>query len=586
MFRPVHILLLVLTAALLCSPGPALASGNLEYSVEGVRGELRKNIKAWLGTEPATPEERSNFIASAQEQITLSLKALGYYRPDIDIAVDRESSPWQMLVTVAANEPVRIASVDIQVLDEAVGDPEFIQLLASLPFAEGDILHHGVYENFKKRLLALGQRRGYFDAITSRSRVAVNVESSVADVVLHYNSGQRYRFGEIRLDQTVMDMSWVDSVIRFQRGDLYELAPLQQLRAELQQTRFFSSVIVRPQIDQLVDGEVPVIVRVLPAHRHSFQFGVGFSTDTEERVSVTWRTPLLNRYGHSQETRFEYSAINPSGRFTYNIPLSHPLNDVLQLSAYIEDKEYGDLDSLQKGVRVRREIKRGNWIGSYSLRTLDESWQLGPDHRDNSYVLPGASLSHKSRSGSLVDPEAGFHQVYFVEGGHENVGSDIDLLRLYSNFRMVAPLASRHRLVARAELGAVFISDGDRKDLAPSLSFFAGGSQSIRGFAYQSIGNEILLTDLDGNPRVIVVGGDRLVTASVEYQYYFNDTWRGAVFADAGDAFDEGEFDAHYGAGFGLHYMSPVGAIRVELANDLSEDNPSWRLHVNIGAEF
>ena len=147
-------------------------------------------------------------------------------------------------------------------------------------------------------------------------------------------------------------------------------------------------------------------------------------------------------------------------------------------------------------------------------------------------------------------------------------------------------LTPRHRLVARAELGAVFLSGGDRVDLAPSLSFFAGGSQSIRGFAYQSIGNEVLLTDAEGATGVFVVGGDRLATASLEYQYYVRDNWRGAVFADGGDAFDEGQFDAHYGAGFGLHYMSPVGAIRLEVANDLSEDNPSWRLHINIGAEF
>ena len=49
---------------------------------------------------------------------------------------------------------------------------------------------------------------------------------------------------------------------------------------------------------------------------------------------------------------------------------------------------------------------------------------------------------------------------------------------------------------------------------------------------------------------------------------------------------DEGEFDANYAAGFGVHYMTPVGAIKLELANSISEDNPSWRIHVNVGAEF
>ncbi len=65
-----------------------------------------------------------------------------------------------------------------------------------------------------------------------------------------------------------------------------------------------------------------------------------------------------------------------------------------------------------------------------------------------------------------------------------------------------------------------------------------------------------------------------------------NDTWRGALFVDAGDAFDEGEFEVNVGVGFGVHYLTPVGAIKLELANSVSEDDPSWRFIINIGAEF
>ena len=55
---------------------------------------------------------------------------------------------------------------------------------------------------------------------------------------------------------------------------------------------------------------------------------------------------------------------------------------------------------------------------------------------------------------------------------------------------------------------------------------------------------------------------------------------------DGGDAFDDGEFDLHYGAGFGVHYITPVGAVRIEFANSLSDDNPDWQLHLTVGAEF
>jgi len=577
--------LLVLSALLFGAANPVLASA-LEYSVEGVRGELRRNIKAWLGEEPDTPQDRAIFISSVEPRVSSALQALGYYQPDIQISTDKSRPQWQLLIEVDAGEPVRIADVDIRLSGDVTEDDEFSRLVDNAPFTRGEVLSHGVYDAFRRRIVALGQQRGYFDGELELSTVKVNAPALTANILLHYRSGARYRVGEVRLHEDIADMHWLDNVMTFKSGDLFDLVSLQQLRGEMQRTRYFSSVIVRPVLAEAAGGQVPVEVDVTPANRHNLEFGVGYSTDTEERLSITWRTPALNRYGHNQETRLEYSPVSPSGRFTYNIPLTHPLTDVLQLSASLEDQEYGDIDSRQKGFRIRREVREGSWIYSYSMRTLDEAWDIDGLRRDNYYILPGASLSHRKRSGSLVDPEAGFHQAYFLEGGHQDVGSDINLLRLYGNFRWVTTLAPRHRLVSRSELGAVFIDDGDRADLAPSLSFFAGGSQSIRGFSYQSIGNEIEVGRFDGAEKTIVVGGDRLFVASIEYQYYFNNNWRGAVFTDAGDAFDEGEFDLHLGAGFGLHYITPVGAIRFELANDVSEDHSSWRIHLNIGAEF
>jgi translocation and assembly module TamA len=235
---------------------------------------------------------------------------------------------------------------------------------------------------------------------------------------------------------------------------------------------------------------------------------------------------------------------------------------------------------------VRRERRSGNWIRSYHLRILDEQWDAGPIHDDEHYLLPGLSLSHKWREGPLVNPLRGFSQFYTLEGTSGDLGSNIDMLRVYGHWVYVTSLGERHRLVARTEAGAAFIDEGQRDALAPSLSFFAGGSQSIRGFSYQSIGNETTLELDDGEQRDFVLGGNRLLLGSLEYQYRFLPNWRAAVFADAGDAFDEGEFEAHYAAGFGLHYLTPVGAIKFELARSLSEEQPGWEVHINIGAEF
>lgn len=576
----------VLSLALLLVASRGHAKPMLEYQIEGLERAQRTNVEAWLGAAPETRAARANFVTSARDRVESSLQALGYYRADVDISLDRERDPWRLLIAVTPGDPVTVSSLDLQLIGAAATDPAFARLLANKPLNEGDVLHHGHYESLRNSLLSLGQRRGYFDGELLARSVQVEPGAGAARVRLHYASGDRYRIGELRLDEEILDRELLEKLQDFEPGAPYELGTLQSLQSQLQRTGYFSAITVRPAVDERAHGEVPLDLELFPAKRHTIDVGIGYSTDTEERVSLTWRTPRVNRHGHSQETRLEYSAINPSGRVIYNIPLTHPLNDVLQLGLRVEQNEFGDLESRQQEALVRRERRHGNWVLSYHLRLLNEQWDAGPVDGNEDYLLPGISISHKHREGPLVNPTRGFSQLYSVEATSSQMGSSVDMTRLYANWIYVMPLAERHRLVARAEAGAALLGDGQRDDLAPSLSFFAGGSQSIRGFAYQSIGNEVDLLLRDGQEREFVLGGNRLAIASLEYQYTFLKDWRAAVFVDAGDAFDEGEFDASYAAGLGVHYMTPVGAIKLELARSLSEDNPGWRVHINIGAEF
>ena len=562
------------------------APANLAFTLQGLKGELQRNAIAFLGKPPETVQERLNFLISARERVDRSLQALGYYQAQIELDVQRTDPVWQLLIEVVPGDPVRIRDISIQVLGAAANDPEFSRLIDNIGFQPGDVLHHGRFEALRNRILSLGQQRGYLDGKVALSRVEVQAKAGTADVFVRYASGIRYRFGELRHDDEVVDYDLLDALRTFKRGDDFDQAQLQKFQGQLQLTRYFSSVTVQPVVQQRQDGEVPVQVVLAPAKRHSFNVGVGYSTDTEERISMTWHTPRINRHGHSQVTRVEYSEVNPSGRINYNIPLRHPLNDILQLWGRTEENEFGDIDSQQDELGARREKRKDSWVYSYSMRGLTESWEVLQESVTNDYLLLGASLSQRLHTGSIVDPTSGFNQLYTLEVANQEVGSDVDLVRFTGDLRLVFSPFPRHRVVSRAKFGVAEIASGDRTDLAPSLNFFAGGNQSIRGFGYQSLGNEVDVTRANGSKKTLVVGGDRLAVASLEYQYYFSDYWRGALFVDGGDAFDDGEFDLNYGAGFGVHYMTPVGAVRVEIANSLSDDNPDWRLHFTVGAEF
>ncbi len=561
-------------------------SASLEYSVVGLDDALKKNTRAWLGKPPETPQARLNFLATVEERVQGSLQAMGFYRPGIDLELKRDEPTWSLLITVDPGTPVRLREVDVQLQGEASDDKDFQDAIISPELAPGEILNHGAYEDLKRRLQNLSLQRGYFEAQVVRGRVEVEAIEGSADLVLHFDSGPRYRFGFLRHNEEQLAPDLLDVLLTFNEGEYFDQRALQESQAMLQRTGYFSTVILRPQVAEAVDYSVPMKLQLYPASKHSFDVGVGYSTETEERLSVTWRTPRINAHGHSQETRLQYSPVNPSGRVTYSIPLSHPLKDILQLRVRVEDNEFGDLESTQKELGVRRERRADKWVQSISLRALNEAWDSNIQRQENDYLLPGFTLSRRNHRGAAVNPSSGFSQLYSAEAGDEQLGSDLDLVRLYAKFGGIASWGDGHRIVSRLELGAVILREEDRLNLAPSLSFFAGGSQSIRGFSYQSIGNELDVETATGEDQTLVVGGERLLVGSLEYQYSFTPKWRGAIFFDAGDAFNDGDFNENYGAGFGLHFVSQVGAMRLELANPISKDNPSWRLHFAIGAEF
>jgi translocation and assembly module TamA len=72
----------------------------------------------------------------------------------------------------------------------------------------------------------------------------------------------------------------------------------------------------------------------------------------------------------------------------------------------------------------------------------------------------------------------------------------------------------------------------------------------------------------------------------IEFEHYFNDRWGLALFYDAGNAIDDLGDDLESGAGFGWRWKSPVGPVRIDLANAISDPDRPWRLHINIGPDL
>jgi translocation and assembly module TamA len=321
-----------------------------------------------------------------------------------------------------------------------------------------------------------------------------------------------------------------------------------------------------------------VQVQLTQRDRRSVAAGVGFSTDVGPRFRGNWREHWINEYGFRRGVETELSGPRQNLSGWYELPLDPPMTDSIRLSAGYQREDIEDVESetLTLGQQWKHQLE-SEWTQVLSLRWEGERFRIGDDRTEtSSLLLPGVGYS-KLHSDSPLDPSRGYRLQLDVTGSHRAALSNVDILHVMVLGRSVITVADRHRLLTRARFGGV--ATNRFRDVPPSLRFFAGGDQSVRGYGYETLSPE----DEDGT----AVGGRYLMVGSVEYQYEFRRNWRAAVFFDHGNAIDDLFDPLASGTGVGIRWVSPVGPLRLDFAQGLDpEFGGDWRVHFSMGPEL
>ena len=551
-------------------------------AIDGVRGALRDNLDAYLGK--VTDEDMDNWSATLARLHNAgrdAMESMGYYQADLDFTRDGR----KVRVRVKAGEPVLVHSLSLRFDSEASTDPTFDELRKQVPLAIGGIFNHGNYEAYKTRIQNLALEHGYFDGEWTTHNVQVDIPQHQADIALVYDSGPRYRFGAVSFQSTApgktlnVSPKLLDKLVPFHEGEPYEAAKVIKLNKELLDSRYFSDVRVRVEPDKAAASKIiPVTVLASTAHPNNVDTGIGYSTDVGARISLDWRRSLLNEHGHSIEIGTQLSQVSHAVDLKYTIPLTHPIDDTLQLLYGVQRQEIDNISSYNTTVGVQRQKNRDSgWQQVQSLRFANESFDIGDGTQGNSdLLLPGLTLTRTRLKGGSIDPYWGDRQFYQMQAASSRIVSDTNLIYLRSGFRLLRTVEDLHQLLFRVDGGAVFTNNFDK--LPPTLRFYAGGDQSVRGYDYQSLAP---LT-----PAGYVRGGRYLLTGSGEYDYQFRQHWRAAVFTDAGNAFSSFGTAPKVGAGFGVRWISPVGAIRLDFAWALSNPGTPFHFHFSMGSSL
>ena len=560
----------------LASRAPAGVIFDVPHAPPGLIDNLtaRSGLEAEPCDAPLWKVQR--LFRSTEDDLRPALHAFGYYAAQIDKHLRRDAECWHATIEVALGARTTISARDIDIAGEARDDPELAKVIADLPLSVGTPLNHADYETIKERLRQFAAERGYLDFTFTRRELRVHPERAQAEVLLAADSGPRYRFGPLSFSEQRLDEDFVHRLAGLHEGEPYDARAVAALDRKLSDSGYFQRVEVRPQRNRADGRAIPVEVTLEPAKRQAWKAGIGYATDTGPRVSLSYENRFVNRRGHRFESALSVSPVLSTLGADYVVPGEDPQVQNYAFGGALTHESTDTSDSDSASLHARYTYKTVRWTSSRFIELLHERSTVGSDDTTATLLMPGVAWD-RTVADNLLRTNRGYRVNLELRGAFEGLLSTASMFRVQAGAKGIYRLGNAGRVTARADAG-ILIGDSTG-DLPASLRFFAGGDNSVRGYAYKSLGP----VDASGD----VVGGRNLLTTSLEYEHpVHGDDWWAAAFVDAGNAFDTDRIELRAGYGFGLRWYSPIGRVRLDVAVPDDTRDDYWRLHFGLGADL
>ena len=364
----------------------------------------------------------------------------------------------------------------------------------------------------------------------------------------------------------------IENLVPVRPGDVYDRDKVVLYQRRLLESGYFASVQAEIDVQPQLAEAAPLRVAVIDAPKYHFESGVGYNTDVGPRLEL--------RYSN-QDVR------ESAWRFRSALNLDQKIQN-LQLDLDTPPRPGGVWNNLfarARGQDIQNETTRELAVGvsqnygataapsAYIVSAHAEDRTVSGVISDSRHALYFGVRKGFRRTDALISPREGY--VLSAEiGGAPNALASQQFVRGIASASLFFPLSRSGDLLLRGQAGAV--RSQAREGIPSTFLFRTGGDQTVRGYAFESIGVE---------EAGAVVGGRRLLVGSVEYTHWFGENWGVAGFVDGGNAWDAGvRTDIATGYGLGARFRTPIGPIRADLAYGALRSD--WRLHFSVGYGF
>ncbi len=569
------------------SEAPAQARGKAGYRVvieapEPIKRMLERGLSLarWPDDAGMTEPLLRRLVAESVPEVTQALNAEGWFSPRIETGVEPSGSGWIARIRIDPGEATLVTAVDLQFSGPVVeSDPDSAARLKAVRrswgIGVGSRFRQADWDAAKKRALAeLASERYAAASITaSEARIDPATRSAVLSVTL--DSGPAFFIGPVEVSGTRrVDPRVVRNFNPLREGEPWNRERVALYERRLVESGYFVGAQIEIDPDPAKAGAAPLRVKVIEGRSQRIEAGLGYSTDVGVRGNLGYTNSNVRIF--SEPWRLRSSLRVDSKIQTLGGALDGPPRPSGTWDTYGASLERKDIQNEKtRGTRLGYAY---NWGLERNPSRIGLEWRVEereiagvPD--DSRYAVYLGYRKTLRDTDDFVDPRRGYL-------GSIELGSAIPGLatqsfqRALATFSVLVPAGPRDDLQFRAQGGYVLASS--RSGIPSAYLFRTGGDQTVRGYAFESIG----VPEADA-----IVGGRYLTVGSAEYIHWLTPEWGAAAFVDAGDAFDDpGAYKLKFGYGIGARWRSPIGPFRIDLA--YGEATGQFRLHFSVGFSF
>jgi outer membrane protein insertion porin family len=553
--------------------------------------KLLKNFKV----KPKTGWQKLNFLGKSdqysKQKLAGDLEALRSYYQDrgyLDFKIDTTQ------VSISENKKkifitINLTEGEVYTVDKVSLRGKFVvpeeELTEKVTIFNGDIFSRKEVEQTSKAISDRLAESGYTFANVN-AIPDIDKENRTVSFVFAIDPAKRVYVRRINISGNTTTR---DEVIRRElrqiEGGWLSTKNVRRSKVRLDRLSFFDDVNIETPAVPGTEDQVDVNIRVKEKQTGSMMFGLGYSDSDGILLQASINQKNLFGSGRELDLSIDTSKISKSARIRYFNPY-YTVNGVSR-GFYLT---YTDIDAAE--ADLSRYINETLSLGVNYRVPLSEhnsfSFSFGPDrsklsatdgtpeeilayievHPDDWYLKTTASWSHDTRD-SILYPTSGFN--FRLLGEASIPGSEVDYYKTGLNFSWHLPTISNVVLKFSGDMG-YGDAYGDTEIFPFYKNYYAGGSNSVRGYKARSLGPR----DSNGDP----FGGTRRVVGGVDLLFPFPGSEkkdkRLSLFVDGGMVFGQNEdVDLNalrYSYGVGLFWYSPVGPLSVSYALPINDE--------------